>query len=412
VKLLNTELEIGAITKFNHWVMAFLIFMLVVLGSYMVSLDYSPQKLKLYDLHKSFGTLILIWVLVRVILNSFYKLPHKKQSYKKWELFLAKFVQLSLLALMVFLPLSGWIMSSSGGFSYKFFGIPMPDLVSKNSDIFEFSKEAHELFVFLLLGLVFLHICGAIKHHVVEKDKTLLGMLPRSYPYITFFIIISLYAAGSFLFFGSELKQEADQIQHLTTTNSEESETETSREIKTDVALQKDVRLWQVQQDKSKISFNIDVSGEKVTGMFSSFSSTIYFDEHDLENSYAKIIIDLESVDTGRADRDSMVLDHAWFNTKQFPFAEFVTHKIIKHETNSYLAESTLEIKGVKVPVNLVFTLDTSINSEKGERQTIMRGHTVLNRIDFNIGSNEWSDPGLVAHSIEVDVDLVAFSQD
>jgi cytochrome b561 len=409
VKLLNTELEIGAITKFNHWVMAFLIFMLVVLGSYMVSLDYSPQKLKLYDLHKSFGTLILIWVLVRVILNSVYKLPHKQQSYKKWELFLAKFIQCSLIALMVLLPISGWIMSSSGGFSYKFFGITIPDLVSKNSDIFEISKEAHELFVFLLLGLVFLHICGAIKHHVVEKDQTLLGMLPRSYPYVTFFIIISLYAAGSFLFFGSELKQE--DAQHLTTI-SEESEAKTMTDLETDVALQKDVRLWQVQQDKSNISFNIDVSGEKVTGMFSTFSSMIYFDENDLENSYAKIIIELESVDTGRADRDSMVLDHAWFNTKQFPLAEFVTHNIIKHENNSYLAESSLEIKGVKVPVNLVFTLEPSINSEKGERQTRMRGHTVLNRIDFNIGSNEWLDPGLVAHSIEVEVDLVASSQD
>ena len=81
--------------------------------------------------------------------------------------------------LMFAIPLSGWLMSSAGGFTVNYFGVlPLPDLVDKNKALFEQLKEIHEILNFSLLGVVVIHIVAALKHHFMDKDATLRRMLP------------------------------------------------------------------------------------------------------------------------------------------------------------------------------------------------------------------------------------------
>ena len=66
MKLKSTPDDYGFIARSFHWVMALIILGMVLLGFYMTDLDFSPFKLSLYDWHKSFGTLVLMLVFLRL----------------------------------------------------------------------------------------------------------------------------------------------------------------------------------------------------------------------------------------------------------------------------------------------------------------------------------------------------------
>ena len=55
------------LSKIFHWGMALIILGLVPVGLYMTAMEYSPEKLKIYALHKSFGFLVLWLVGLRII---------------------------------------------------------------------------------------------------------------------------------------------------------------------------------------------------------------------------------------------------------------------------------------------------------------------------------------------------------
>ncbi len=85
--------------------------------------------------------------------------------------------------LMLAVPLSGWVMSSAGGFPVVYFGVfQLPDLVAKDKELFELMKSVHFGLNKALLALVVLHVAAAIKHHYVDRDDVLARMVPYLKP--------------------------------------------------------------------------------------------------------------------------------------------------------------------------------------------------------------------------------------
>jgi cytochrome b561 len=81
---------------------------------------------------------------------------------------------------MFAIPLSGWMMSSAGGFPVVLFGVwQLPDLVPKDKPLHEILKDVHEALNTGLLVLVIVHVGATLKHHFVDRDGTLARMLPR-----------------------------------------------------------------------------------------------------------------------------------------------------------------------------------------------------------------------------------------
>jgi cytochrome b561 len=86
----------------------------------------------------------------------------------------------ALYALMIAIPLSGWLMSSAKGFQTVWFGVlPIPDLLDKNKELGDLLAVVHKglnlLFVAVLAG----HIGAALKHHFIDKDDILTRILPK-----------------------------------------------------------------------------------------------------------------------------------------------------------------------------------------------------------------------------------------
>lgn len=178
--LQNTANTYGLISRANHWLSAILVIGLIALGMYMHDLEKSPEKFELYDLHKSLGIGLFMLMMLRLL---WLKLsPNPPQlSKNKFEHILGHAVKGILYLAMILMPISGWIMSNSGGHEVAFFNaFTLPNLVGENELIHEIAETFHSATGTALIAIILLHVAGALKHHLVYKDQTLLRMLGKN----------------------------------------------------------------------------------------------------------------------------------------------------------------------------------------------------------------------------------------
>lgn len=173
------ERRFSALSIAFHWGVGLLIIAVIAISFYMESLPPSSYKYQVYNLHKSLGLLVLLLAVPRLIWRLSHGRPPKLPHYKTWEVWLSGTVTWAMYALMIAMPLSGWLMNSAAGFPLKAFGtVPVPLLMDNNKELAELFEEAHELMGDALKILILLHVAGVLKHLTIDKDNTLYRMLP------------------------------------------------------------------------------------------------------------------------------------------------------------------------------------------------------------------------------------------
>ena len=166
--------------KALHWLMAILFFGLLALGFYMHDLPLSPEKLKLYSWHKWAGVTAFLLVWLRLFWRVTHRPPALPDSMPKIMQLAAHAGHLLLYALMIAIPLSGWLMSSAKGFQTVWFGVlPIPDLIGKHKETGDLLQTVHMGLNLLFVAVIAGHIGAALKHHFIDKDDILKRMLPN-----------------------------------------------------------------------------------------------------------------------------------------------------------------------------------------------------------------------------------------
>lgn len=178
----NTTLRYGSIAILLHWAMALLLVALLGTGFYMVRLPdvgYDTEKITLILVHKAIGMLALSLAVLRLAWRLAQALPRFVDTLPAWQQVSAIFVHLSLYALMLALPVTGWLMSSAGGYPVPFFGLfDVPDLIAPNEALFRTLIDVHRWLAFALAFFAVLHAAAALRHHLLLKDDTLRRMWP------------------------------------------------------------------------------------------------------------------------------------------------------------------------------------------------------------------------------------------
>ena len=165
------------VAVFLHWTIAALIIAQLVGGIVMHKLPNSVSfKFEAYQMHKSFGLVVLALSLVRLAWRLTHRPPALSSDHAAWERVLARITHVGFYVLMIAVPLAGWAMISNSPFPSPLFLSPIeiPKLpVGGSADLW---AEVHEYLAFGILGLLGLHVAGALKHHYVDKDGTLARM--------------------------------------------------------------------------------------------------------------------------------------------------------------------------------------------------------------------------------------------
>ncbi len=171
----NTTTAYGKGIQALHWIMAILIIAICVIAEIMLDMPKGEEKWALYDLHKSLGVLAFLLILVRFPWRWFSIIPSALG--KAWQNKAAHIVHITLYVLMFLLPVSGLIMSWSGGHDVEFFGLfTLPNLIIKNEIIHEIGEAIHHLGGLALYILVAGHIAAAFYHHLILRDSVLKRM--------------------------------------------------------------------------------------------------------------------------------------------------------------------------------------------------------------------------------------------
>ncbi len=177
----NSTTHFGLIAVTLHWLVAITVFGLFALGLWMTGLDY-------YDSwytqgpwwHKSIGILLFLSMIFRLCWRLLTPPPAALTSHKPWEIKLAHMTHLLLYLLSLAIMVSGYLISTADARAievFDWFSVPATITTIPNQE--DIAGLVHLLLASSLIGLASLHAAAALKHHLIDKDRTLMRIFGR-----------------------------------------------------------------------------------------------------------------------------------------------------------------------------------------------------------------------------------------
>jgi len=179
--LRNTTQRFGMVTILIHWLVALSVIGLFILGLWMTSLTlYHPWYHRAPELHKSVGLLLFGLMGLRLIWRLSNTHPAPLESHTPLERKAAGHVHWLLYGLLFATMFFGYLISTAEGKAVYLFGwFGVPPTITSLPEQADLAGDIHLGLAVVLIGIALLHGAAAIKHHFVDRDRTLLRMLGR-----------------------------------------------------------------------------------------------------------------------------------------------------------------------------------------------------------------------------------------
>ncbi len=139
-----------------------------------------------------------------------------------------------------------------------------------------------------------------------------------------------------------------------------------------------------------------------VEAKFKKFAAQIDYDAAKPEASKATLDIDVASFDLGDPEYNQEILKKEWFNTAQFPKANFVSTGMKSDGAGKLNVSGKLTIKGKVTDVSFPLTV------KKDGASTAFDGSLPIKRLTYNIGDGEWKDTSTVADEVVIKFHVIA----
>ncbi|MEM7661862.1 MAG: cytochrome b/b6 domain-containing protein [Pseudomonadota bacterium] len=388
-----------------HWLLALALGAMIALGKNMKTADGLPIEW-MYQLHKSIGITILVLVIARLVWRYLNPPPALPGGMTPLEEKAAHYVHIGLYALMVVLPLTGWIMVSVSPFSiatvlYGTIGWPhlagFSTLALDTKEAFYPQiEEMHAILSWLLIALFVFHVAGAIKHELSDEEGVLKRMIPNLFGETS---PPRAPARGAVTAFGSAAAF-FGIIAGGPVIAQSFSSAGTGAPAESGV-----VANWTVDYSASEIAFSGDYNGNPYQGAFSDWTADIAFAPDALETSVVSVSVQTATAATGTSLYDNTLKGAEWFGTSAFPAATVALSSFSETE-DGYSATAAITIKELTIEVPFSFTL--SIEGDEAS----MVGTTTLSRSELNLGLQSDPSGDWVADEVVVDVTVKASRTD
>lgn len=178
----SSDTRYSTLAKLLHWGCALMIFGLFGLGWWMVRLDYYHgwyQRGPYW--HIGLGVVLVSVMMLRLIYRGLAPYPAPIATHPRWVKVLAKLVHLLLYALVLLMLVTGYLVETAKGDPLRVFDwLEIPSLVSGITNLEDRAGDIHEWAAYSIMALVALHVAGALKHHFIDRDGTLMRMITQS----------------------------------------------------------------------------------------------------------------------------------------------------------------------------------------------------------------------------------------
>ena len=407
-----------------HWAIALMIIGLIGVGWFMENMASATpadraQYQAIVQLHKSFGITVVLLSVARIawrIMNP----PPKEPPMPGWQAMASRTVHVLFYILIIAMPLSGWIMASaSGAFETRYFGtvdIRLPVIPSLDAGTREGLEDTfhsiHSALAWAIVGLLVLHVAGALKHQFADKDGLMARMAPG---------VFGRTAGppddgqGAFWAFGAAALVFA-VVAGLSFAGGQAPAAPADGGAPQQEEIVSNAPVWSVDYGKSTLAVRFTYMGRPYEAAFPEWNAQIQLDtdaetnEHIPVDGYVRVGIPVGKISTGEPYFDDSLSQPDWFDVGKHPEAVFeVKGGVYKLTGRDYEATGVLQLKGAPVPVRLPFTLDVA-----GTGAT-MHGEVTLRRRDLHVGdataTEAAGDAEWVGDEVVVVIDIVATRQ-
>lgn len=162
-----------------HWLIALIVIGMIPVGIIMGNLDGGPLQDRLYDLHRSFGFVVLLLAIARLAYRLGHAPPPLPATVPPLLRAAAMTVHAALYVLLFVTPIIGWLATNAYGAPITVFGLfQLPVLLAKNEPTALFLFSIHKALGLAFGALIIVHIGAAFAHAALFKD----GVLQRMWP--------------------------------------------------------------------------------------------------------------------------------------------------------------------------------------------------------------------------------------
>lgn len=155
-----------------HWAVAFALAVMAGLGWFMMSIEDEPGSGLYFELHKSFGIVLAVLIVARVAWRITHRPEPLPASVPIWQARLAQAVQVMLYALTALMVLTGYLGAAYSKAGVKLFGLATPRWALPDHARAEQWFGIHSVLIWVLVAAVAIHVLGALKHLLVDRDGT------------------------------------------------------------------------------------------------------------------------------------------------------------------------------------------------------------------------------------------------
>ena len=160
-----------------HWTIAALILGNIA-GALVAERLGDRAEAVIFSVHKSVGLTVLALSVFRLGWRVGHGFPRLPGDTPGWDAALARSTHVAFYFLMIAVPLAGWAMVSAGPRPLHWFWLFDVPKLPVSQALAGRAHDAHETLAFATLALAALHVAGALKHHLVNRDDVLVRMLP------------------------------------------------------------------------------------------------------------------------------------------------------------------------------------------------------------------------------------------
>lgn len=163
-----------------HWTMAVIVLCMIPVGFLMLNDDLSRSvRNTMFTTHKNVGVLMLVLIFVRLIYRWRNPPQLRPVALPALQAFAAHATHIALYAMLLIMPLSGYIRVRAGGFPIEALdAMGIPALVPRSDALAEFAKATHYYAAYAMIALIAMHIGAAAYHGIVRRD----GIFSRMWP--------------------------------------------------------------------------------------------------------------------------------------------------------------------------------------------------------------------------------------
>ena len=163
-----------------HWITALCMFAILPLAWVMTNAkEGTPFSAALFNWHKTLGGIVLLVTAIRIVWRFRDPPPAYPPAVAAWDRTLAHIVYWLFFAVLIWMPVTGFLTSTYGGHATKLFNlVPMPLLLPKDKDLSDLYGTLHSVGQWAVYGLIGLHLCAVAFHLIWRQDGVLGRMRP------------------------------------------------------------------------------------------------------------------------------------------------------------------------------------------------------------------------------------------